>query len=454
MGERMGRLILATVALAALGIPGPARGQDEGRTTLTLDRSIELALTNNEILQMTREDLFKAGQQVREARADALPSITASGDYTRNWKLPTFVFGSPPNAQEVSIGTKTDVEGILSLRQTLFAWGKVSSGIKVAELFREYSEEGLRFVQHAVRADVELAYYNLLYAEDLVRVSKMAVQRARENVRRVQPLRDAGRVSGYDLLRAEVALSDLRPDSISAENNRTLAELDLKNKIGIPAGTRIELAGEFRTRTRVDLTDVEALIRLGLDNRPEMRQLTRQTQMRRQAIRITQADARPSLDLTASGRVQIQSDKYTVDTDDAKQNWSTGLILTYPLFDGQRTRSRVQQARADLRKAELELEKARRGISLEIRQAWLESRVAQERLMAQELTVSAAARGVEIARSRYANGLGTQLELLDAELMLLRAEVSFAQEKRTRATALVVLERAVGVLGDSIPDSD
>ena len=74
--------------------------------------------------------------------------------------------------------------------------------------------------------------------------------------------------------------------------------------------------------------------------------------------------------------------------------------------------------------------------------------------MAQELTVSAAERGVEIARSRYANGLGTQLELLDAELVLLRAEVSFAQEKRTRAAALVALERAVGVLGDSAPVPD
>ena len=422
--------------------------------SLTLNRSIELALENNEILRMAREDLYKAGQQVNEARADALPQINASGTYTRNWKLPTFVFGSPPNTQEVSIGRKTDVQGVVSLKQTLFAWGKVSSALKVAKLFREYSEEGLRFVQHAVRADVELAYYNVLYAKDLVRVSKMAMERARKNLRRVQRLRDAGRVSGYDLLRAEVALSGLRPDSISVENDRTLAELDLKNRIGISADTRIDLVGDFRTRTRIDVSSADTLVELGLRNRPEMRQLTRQTRMRKQAIRIAQADARPSLDLTTSGRVQIQSDEYTFDTDDAKQSWSTGVILSYPLFDGQRTRSKVLQARADLRRAELELENTRRGISLEIRKTWLDCRVAQERLMAQELTVSAAERGVEIARSRYANGLGTQLELLDAELVLLRAEVSFAQEKRTRAAALVALERAVGVLGDSAPVPD
>ena len=92
--------------------------------SLTLNRSIELALENNEILRMAREDLYKAGQQVNEARADALPQINASGTYTRNWKLPTFVFGSPPNTQEVSIGGETRfldgiVEGVFG--KTLFS---------------------------------------------------------------------------------------------------------------------------------------------------------------------------------------------------------------------------------------------------------------------------------------------------------------------------------------------
>ncbi len=441
-------LVAASFSVAGLTISPESVRPQEARS-LSLEQGIELALQNNEILRMAREDLEKARKQVWEARADALPQITASGTYLRNWKLPTFVFGSPPNEQEVTIGTKTNVEGILSLRQTLFAWGKVSSGLKVARLFRDYSEEGLRSVRQKVHSDVELAFYDLMYAEDLVRVSNLAMQRTRENLRRVQRLRDAGHVSGYDLLRAQVALSALRPDSIKVANDRLISELHLKNTIGLDAETPLKLSGELRSRTRLDVTRKDALIQLGLDQRPEMRQFVRLVQMRRQAIRIAQADARPTIDLTASGRVQMQSNDYSVNTDEAKQSWTTGLTLTYPLFDGLRTRARVLQARAELCKAELELQSAERAIALQIRQALLNFKMAQERLMAQELTVGEAQRGVEIARSRYANGLGTQLELLDAELVLLRAEVAFAQERRGRAAALVGLEMAVGVVGEA-----
>ena len=451
MAERMRRLIYGAAVLAALGLSGPAQGQDGTPTVLTLERGVELALENNETLRIAREDLYRAGQQVREARADALPQVNATGTYTRNWKLPTFIFGSPPDVQEVPIGTKNNFAGSLSLRQTLYSWGKVGAALKVAGLFREFSEEGLRLVRQQVQSDVELAYYDLLLAEDLVRVSNLALQRARENRRRVQRLREAGRVSGYELLRAEVQVSSRRPDSIRAGNGRILAELNLKNTVGLDPSSRIAVSGGFRTGTVLDAgVPVEELIRFGLERRPEMRQIRREVQMRKQAIRIEQAASRPSLDLTTSGNVQIQSNEFELKTDEAKKSWSSGLVLSFPLFDGMRTRSKVLQAKAEKRKADLQLKSAERSISLQIRQAWLELKVAEEQLAAQELALSQARRGLEIAQSRYTNGVGTQLELLDAELVLLGSDTEFAQQKRNRAVALVALEQASGVLGESL----
>lgn len=441
-------LLAAFVPLAPAGAGEPV--------TLTLEQGIALALEHNETLRIAREDLYSARQQVREARADALPQIDATGNYTRNWRLPTFIFGEPPNAQEVTIGTKNNFDGTLSLRQTIYSWGKVGAALKAAGLFREYSEEGLRLVRQQVRSDVELAYYDVVLAEDLVRVSTLAMQRARENLRRVQHLREAGRVSGYELLRAEVQVSSLRPDSIRAENARVLSALNLKNLVGLDPHVDLQVPGGFRNETVLDTSLPEDdLVRFGLERRPEMRQVTREVQMRKQAIRVAQAASRPSLDLTTTGRVQIQSNEFELNTDEATQSWSSGLVLSVPLFDGMRTRARVLQARADMRKADLQRARAERNISLQIRSAALDLKVAEERLAAQEQALSQARRGLEIAKSRYANGVGTQLELLDAELVLLQADTDYAQGRRNRAAALVALEQAVGVLGEPLnPDAD
>ena len=101
-----------------------------------------------------------------------------------------------------------------------------------------------------------------------------------------------------------------------------------------------------------------------------------------------------------------------------------------------------------MKRAELELKRLRRQVGLEIRQAWLDLKVAMERLEARTLAVTQARRGQVIAESRYSSGLGTQLEVLDAQLILLRTELDFAREKRERAVSMVELERAVGVLGE------
>ena len=84
-------------------------------------------------------------------------------------------------------------------------------------------------------------------------------------------------------------------------------------------------------------------------------------------------------------------------------------------------------------------------VRLEIRQAWFDAKEASERVVAQARVVSQAEKGERIARSRYGNGFGTQLEVLDAQLILSRSRIEFARAQRDRAVVLVMLERAVGL---------
>ena len=140
--------------------------------------------------------------------------------------------------------------------------------------------------------------------------------------------------------------------------------------------------------------------------------------MRRLAVRVARADHLPNVDLLASGRLQIQSNKLDFTRDDVNQSWLTELTMSFPLFDEFRTGSRVARAKTGVLRVEAELDLLECNLDLEVRAAWLELRVARERLASERKAVVQARRGLEISESRYSSGLGTQLELIDSQLSL------------------------------------
>jgi len=424
---------------AVAGLPLWGHGQEAGPLRLTLEESVALALEGNESLQMVRQDRRKAHQQIREARASALPQIDLSADYTRNWQLPTFVFETPAGRQQFKIGSRNEATSALSLRQPLYTSGKVGAAIEVAYRFEDFAAEKVRAGEQQVRSAVEIAFYDLLLARELVRVSDQALARTRAHLEQVESWWRGGRVSEYDLLRAQVQVSEARPDSIRARNGLALAALTFKNLIGVGLERRVEVEGGFRTRTELELDGVEGLVQLGLERRSELRQAQRQVEMLALAVRISQAGSRPSLEMSSRGQVQVQSDEFELWEEKARRSLNTGVSLKIPLFDGFRTGAQVEQARSDWERAQLALVQLRRGVELQIQQAWLELQAAGARLAARGDALGQAETGLGLATSRYARGAGTQLEIVDAQLTLTQAQ----------AVALVQLETAVGVIGES-----
>jgi len=398
-----------------------------------LREGVRLAMEKNERLRMARAALDKSQQQVREARADGLPQFDLSLNYSRNWLLPSFVFDTPAGRQTVKIGTHNNITGVLSVRQPLYVGGRVRAALASAQLFRDYVLQGERGVRQQVSGEVESSFYDLLLGRELVRVSELALERARANLSQVRALRRAGRVADYDLIRAQVQVSSLKADSIQADNNCHLAEMVFKNVIGLELGRPVAIVGNFREETRLDLGSLDELLETGVARRPEMNQVERQIRMRERAIQAEKAGTRPSVDLVTSGQTQFQSDAFDVGDKEWRRSWSSGIVVQFPLFDG---------------RAELERDQLERRVRLEITQAWLDFQEAGARLAAQRETVEQAEKGLAVAESRYAGGTGTQLEILDAQLSLVQARTGLAAARRDRALALMSLEGSVGVLGE------
>ncbi|MCC7261887.1 MAG: TolC family protein [Candidatus Latescibacteria bacterium] len=425
-----------------------AAGAQEG-AALSVEDGVRLALEQNESLRIAHAQTRRAQAQVVEQRAEGLPQLDLGLNYTHNWVLPTFVFDTPQGRNTVKIGTDENLAGTLRLRQSLYAGGGVRAGLRRARAQEVQAREAERLVTQQVRAEVEERFCALLHDQELARVGDLALARARANLGQVEALRQAGRVADYDLLRAQVEVANLCSDSTQAHTRREVAALALKQTLGLPLDHALAVAGSFRDQTHLELGAVEPLVRLGMEQRPELRQQAQQVRSRQSQVKVEQARALPQVEFQSTGQMQFQSNEFDLGGDDTwRKNWSTALALQVPLFDGLRIHARVAQAAQEARSEEATLAKARRVAELEIHQAWMELAEVRERLQARQGIVDQAEKGLQVAEARYASGVGTQLEILDAHLLLLQAQTNQLAARRDQALALVRLERAVGVLGE------
>jgi outer membrane protein TolC len=414
---------------------------------LTPQGAIRLAMEKSQRLMMAKSGLKQAGERVREARSEGLPQLDASVDYTRNWLLPTVTF----NDQTFKIGNDNNVAGGLSLTQSLYRGGGIRARLRAARLDVAVNAEVERAVRQQVTADVENGFYDFILASELARVSTLALERARSNRRQVAALRQAGRASEYDLLRATVQVSSVRADSIRAHNDREVAEIRLKDHIGLDLDRDIEVRGSFRESSSADGSDLQKLFAIAAARHPQKRQLEYLIAMEERDIQAEKAESRPRVDLVADGRVQFQNDQLdnAGNADEWRRSWSTGVRVQVPLFDGMQTGARVAQATEERRRLRFEEEKLERAIERQIRESWMDLQEAAERIEVRRGTVEQATRGLGVAESRYNSGVGTQLEILDAQLTLLEAETELATAGRDRAAAIVAVELSAGILGES-----
>ena len=440
---KIGRGVVSLVVLCV--VSSRSAGAEPKPLILDLQTGLALVRENNERLLQARIDLLRGREELRAARAAGLPQVDASFTYSRNWLLPSFVFAG--NA--VRIGTENNLTGVVSMRQPLYAGGGLRATKDMAHRQLAMLGESERQTTQLVVAEVEERFYNLLLAEELRTVSHLALAWARRNLSQVEAQAQAGRAAELDQLRAQVQVSNMRADSISAENNLRLATMALKDVVGLDLDRAIEVRGTFRTETTLALDDLDGLVALGLSKRPELAHVEQEIGWHERKIAADQAATRPRVELVAAGQTQFQSDVFDLADREWRKSWNTGLVAQIPLFDGRLTGARVAQARQDLRRIEYDQQRIARQVRLQIQQAYYAVEEASERIEAHRDAVLQAEKGLEVAELRYASGVGTQLENLDAQLALVEARTQRAVARRDKALALMRLEQTVGILGEN-----
>lgn len=415
--------------------------------TLTLDDAIKIALENNNQIKITRLELIKSDEKLVEARSGLIPQLNLSAAYSRYLKKPVLFL--PPDSPfgrltggVIEIGFDNSYLGSLTLQVPIFAW-PVYSGIRIANKSRSIAEQIYKSTAAKIISDVKKAFYGVLLAKEGYKITKMRINLAEDNLKNVEKMYRQGLVSEYDYVSAQVQYQNLLPLLIQAENNLELAKNALKLMLGIDVKEDIDVAGEMKIDDFQEIDYSTALKDL-YQNNPDLKQVEYQVELSREFVSTEFSGHLPSLFLTGNFQYQAQANDFNFNQYRWIRTTFIGVQVQIPIFKGFETQARIDQARISLQQSIERLTFTKQALENELKNTIYKIEQSRKRIETQKKAVELAELGYKIARKRFESGVGTQLEVSNAEVNLAQAKLNYQQAIYDYLVALSDLERLTG----------
>lgn len=431
-------------SLVLLLIAGGVTAFGQEKMTLTLEKSIRLALSQNPYYLASQERVEGAQSRLRQAAAQFFPSLNAAAQQNLDEKVfilefPSFIPGGQP--QRVAIDFTRDYQFSFSFSLPLFTGGRLTSGYRQAQYNLYSSQESVRQTNQETVLNVKRGFYGYLLTRELVNVSEEALSLAEKLLQNVKNMVEVGMASRLDLLRAEVRVANLKPSVLQARNNLAVAELSLKTILGLDLLQPVEIVGEM-TYTPVEVELEESLAK-AMMNRPELTQMNYQKKMAEEMAKIARAASLPTIAI--SGNYNYWANDLNFKKDNWQNFYAFNLVLTIPVFNGFSASAKMAEAQAMIREMEHMEKGLMERIKFEVESAILTLNQARESLLSQEKNIEQAKESVRVAELSYSEGLATILDVDSAQVALSEARINYLRALYEYTVSLAQLEKAMGL---------
>ncbi|MCC6347739.1 MAG: TolC family protein, partial [Nitrospirales bacterium] len=292
----------------------------------------------------------------------------------------------------------------------------------------------LKSVADRIVFGVSQAYFGVLQAKKNRDVADEVVGQFRQHLEQAKGFFDVGLKPRFDVTKAEVDLSNARLSLIRAENGLQLAWVSLRNAMGVPDAPEFALSDTL-SYLRYDVSLPDAVER-AYRNRPDLQAARTRVLAAGDSVALARKGYYPSV----SGDAQYSRSG----EGSFNEGWSVGATLTFPLFSGFSTRYQVEEAQASLKVLRANEESVRQTVLLEIQQAYLNLKEAENSIATAELTVRQARENLAIANGRYGAGVGNPIEVTDALVAYSNAQTTYTNALFDYKVSCASLERAMG----------
>ncbi|MGA1790026.1 MAG: TolC family protein, partial [bacterium] len=399
---------------------------------LNLIECLEIAIEKNPQLKSAEERLVRSRLQIREAYSSIYPKLSSDFTYTHQNDPPSYLssFGDFPFPED-------NYSLSLSLQQPLFDQGKYRVLKPQAELGIEIARLGLESARQNIFLGVISAYLQTLKAEEMLIISRESRDRLLEHLRVTKRRFEVGQVPKNDVLRAEMELANAESDQIHAEKDISLAYENLQKILFIEGETFSVIPVRYIRQEEMTMED---MIARAYQKRPDYIQALKTKEVARKGISLAKTDFFPTVSLF--GEYEWSGDEFFPEDDVLV----VGGSIRLPIFEGGIRSVKLRRAHHDYTLSEYEEAEIKKQIRVEVIEAFLHLEDLLATLRAIDKQIEHAEENMRIVRLRYQEGEATNLDVLDANLLLVKARTDFVNINYDIIGARFGIDRAIGEL--------
>jgi outer membrane protein TolC len=407
----------------------------------SLEEAVVMAYRNNRDIQAQEKQIAVAKADILGARSAFLPNLDLNAGYTRNGDV---LRASTATASKKDYGVfggyKNNNRLGLSLDEMIYNGGADIAAFKQARLVFDEQLQTLRAVKLNVEFETRRLYYGLLLGYETRRIAENLVTQAQAHYEDTKRKFEQGTASRFDVLQSKVQVSLLMPELINALNAIDLIQAELNKLLGLNVQDSIVIEDEMQYFP-IAIEEDEFLKQAYL-HKPEMILQSLGIDVNKWGIRLAKSGWLPQV--SAGAEYFYQSNNTANMFNTRHNNWNVGVSVSLPIFDGFATKAKVDAARALYAQSLITRENVSDQIAVDVRKACLDLRQAASIISSQEDNLEDAREALKISNVRYDNGIGINLDVLDAQVSLAQVEENLAQGIYDYLMAQAQLDRTMG----------
>jgi outer membrane protein len=420
--------------------------------TVTLAEAEHAAEAQKPEVRVAQANTAAGVARTVQARAPALPQIEINAEYDRVTGNRRQRPGRTTNVMN-SWNFYNWFEGQVTGSQLIWDFGKTLNSWRAAEMRAVALADTERATRLEALGAVRVAYFRARAAKALIAVASQTLANQERHLAQITGFVQAGTRPEIDLAQSRATTANARVGVIRTGNDFTVARAQLNQAMGTAGDTDYDVADDSLAPVPGETGPIGPLIDEAIRARPDLAALDRQVRAEELAARSARGGYWPTLNLIGGARDEGQSWKQTAELDNlgnvvfrGGMAWNVwgGLQLSWPVFQGLLTRGRVREADAALQAARAERDGLVNQVWVAVQQAATGVRSAQEALVASEQALTAARERLRLADGRYTAGVGSIIELSDAELGATTAGAQRVAAEYALATARAALVLALG----------
>jgi outer membrane protein len=407
---------------------------------LGLGQCVGIALKRNPTLTAAVGTVDVNQSRVGQAKANYYPQLNWSSGYDRIAPLSGSSRSSSASSgifasDGAHVGSYNQYAGGINLNQMLLDFGKTRTQVTIQDFTLDSSRSDLENLLDGIVFSVKQSYFGLLAVGKARDVAQETVAQYQQHLEQAKGFYEVGTKPKFDVTNAEVDVSNATLNLIKAENALKIARANLNNAMGIPDAPDYTIEDNF-SFVQQELSFEESLA-MAYRSRYDLKSVMAQKK-----------SAEASIELAKKGYFPLVTGSATYDWLGAnfplEHGWNAGVSLSFPLFSGFLTKHQVEESRAQVTVVQGNEDSLRQSIFLEVKQAYLNLKEAEERVPTAQVTVKQAEENFAIATGRYAAGLGSPIEITDASVRLSSAKLGYIQAIFDDKVAQASLEKAMG----------